>query len=246
MKTDAQYLSAAGLTSLLLTGLFVLAIVVSCGREPVSAKAVPGDNSAVPVPTETKPVTEVPPTDRPALLVEALPACSTAEEGWIVYLKPESQLEACEGGQWAVIDLKGKDGAQGQNGKDGAAGQAGAAGAQGPAAKPLAANIWADPVTGTYWFLGGASNSRDSTACTGDWRSPQPGELNIASSHGMYGAFASLIGSNAAFDCGWAAYADGTSSQAGVKPGTSNCWQGQPGGHPLPWATYCIKAPPLT
>ncbi len=208
----------------------IIALLSACGREPgkTADKPATADQAQTPAEKSTAPLGQNP--SQPALLVETLPTCTDSQEGWIVYLKPAQELEACEGGQWAVIDVKGKDGAKGADGKNGEVGTTGAAG---PAAKPLVANIWSDPITSAYWFLGG---SGDQTACTGDWRAPTAGEMGDASLHGIYAGLAAIIGSNATYDCAWSTGTGGLITGVNVKPGVTTCG----GSHSLPYGVFCI------
>lgn len=54
-----------------------------------------------------------------------LPKCESKSKGWLVYVQEASNFRACNGTEWAVVDIKGKDGKDGAAGKDGKDGVAG-------------------------------------------------------------------------------------------------------------------------
>lgn len=57
-----------------------------------------------------------------SMLVEnagALPACTAETEGRLAYVKSDSAFQACSGGVWSVIDIKGEKGDAGKDGQDG-------------------------------------------------------------------------------------------------------------------------------
>ncbi len=234
----------------------IVTLLTACGTAPKDGenKKSTDDHTSAPLKTPIG-QSEIPTTSRPAMLVEALPPCDASQEGWIVYLKPAAALEACEAGQWVIVDLRGKEGASGRDGapgadgkvgkdgadgKDGVAGTTGAAGPAGADGKPLAPNLWPDPITGSIWLLATTDNG-GSGICTGSYRLPSNTELRVAAAHGMYGAFSAEIGGNAGFDCGWS-FDNGSMYGAAIKPGVNNCGS-YSGGHALPWGIYCLKAP---
>lgn len=74
------------------------------------------------------------PTDSPesssrrALMVadaSQLPPCTAAEEGWIVYVKAESAIQACVSGAWEIAQVKGEKGEKGDAGEKGEKGDVG-------------------------------------------------------------------------------------------------------------------------
>lgn len=61
----------------------------------------------------------------------ALPVCSAANEGQLVYVKSLSQFQACSGGAWGVVTIAGAAGATGPSGAVGPSGAIGPAGKDG-------------------------------------------------------------------------------------------------------------------
>ncbi len=225
----------------------VFALLSGCGQ-PASDGGKPAP-AAHPVTSAGEPSPPLTPSGKPAMLVETLPACSPAEEGWIVYLVPAAELQACESGSWTTLLIKGDTGETGHSGRDGAdgaPGKAGAAGAQGIAGaagaagtdgKPISANVWADPVSDQLWLIGGTADTAP-TSCTNGWRLPTPAEIVTASSRGIFGALASSLATDAAYECGWTTDSSGGGE---VKPGYHHCFVSGYQPHPLPWGIYCLK-----
>ncbi len=181
------------------------------------------------------------------MLVETLPACSPAEEGWIVYLVPAAQLQACEAGSWTVVDLRGHDGATGvgKDGADGApgkAGEPGAPGVAGPAGKdgkPTPKNVWPDPVDGSSWLIGGTGDPVSATACSNGWSLPTTTEVAVASSHGLYSGVPAELAVDPAYECAWTTDANIVGGEA--KPGYHRCFTTGYQPHAKPWGIYCLK-----
>lgn len=78
---------------------------------------------------------------------------------------------------------------QGSVGPVGPAGSRGEIGPRGPAGadgKTITGNMWLDPVTNTYWLIGGTGTYADATkACGTTWKVPSYSELYTAYGRGL-------------------------------------------------------------
>jgi hypothetical protein len=113
--------------------------------------------------------------------VAALPACDASAEGWLVYVKAAASFQACIGGAWQAIEIKGEkgnDGADGKNGtdgKDGAAGEKGEQGAKGESGStviPKLGDVFTDPDTGDKWTLLSGMAAVNEATCPDGWFKP--------------------------------------------------------------------------
>ncbi len=99
-----------------------------------------------------------------------LPECDETNSGILIYVKDDANFQACENGEWGVIDIKGKDG---EDGKDG---------------EPTPSNVWIDPITKRKWLIGGVGDY-DPYVCgmtSEGWRLPEVFEIKAAKDHGIY------------------------------------------------------------
>lgn len=150
---------------------------------PIAVQATP----AVPVTEAAQtPVSEKAPT-KPVFTslavadASALPTCDSASEGFLAYVKADKTIQACEDGAWAVIDLRGPKGDQGEAGPAAIAAQA-------VQTDPVPSmDQWLDPVTKRLWTTGVSevAFSYAKTVCEGDWRLPTEAELTLAIARGM-------------------------------------------------------------
>jgi hypothetical protein len=105
-----------------------------------------------------------------------LPECSEAKEAMLAYVKSEDAFYSCESNVWVALDIKGKDGKDGANGVTTTV--------EVEATNKL--NHWEDPISGHYWYLGGAGTQSSAiSACVGDYRLPTQAEGVEAINHGI-------------------------------------------------------------
>lgn len=121
-----------------LSSLLVIATLSACGAEsksnPEATPDSPADTAAeAPEPSVKLPTTVTLPSEAPRAVSDApsaghalyladaskLPACDAAAEGRLVYLVASKEFQACAGGAWQVVDLRGPQGEAGKDGEDG-------------------------------------------------------------------------------------------------------------------------------
>lgn len=92
---------------------------------------------------------------------DELPACEEANNKQLVYVIDEEQFYTCSEGEWAEIDIQGKD------------------------AEQLDDNHFLDKVTGYVWQIGISTSWGLANGCSGDWKWPDEGVLKEAVLHGL-------------------------------------------------------------
>jgi hypothetical protein len=107
----------------------------------------------------------------------ALPACDTSKEGQLVYVASAENFRTCTRASWAVVSIKGKDGATGVAGKDGAAGSS-------VATTVLDETMWLDPITKKTWLFGGGV-VRAQANCPAGYNAPTFAQASEAQANGM-------------------------------------------------------------
>lgn len=149
--------------------------------------------------------------------VKELMPCNAQSSGFLAYVKGTSQFMACDGSNWAQVELKGKDGTSGTNGKDGT---------------PVASNIWFDAVSGKTWLIPSLSVAFDAGQCNGNgYRIPGGSELVLAIQRGLLAKSATKY---AWADSGADSYCMQATCQSGETAGMKNINQAT-AGH------YCVS-----
>ena len=128
-------------------------------------------------PTDPRPATDKLNSQSIALdSIDDLPRCTKTVKHQLAYIIDEKSFYTCDGETWQLIDdvpqavtvLKGKDGADGVNGQT------------------VSVNNWADPVTGTLWFIGSNVTYPNAQLACGDrMRLPTKDELLLAVQRGL-------------------------------------------------------------
>lgn len=124
-----------------------------------------------------------------------LKQCDEVNETQLAYIIAEEIFVICKAGEWAEIEIKGKDGAQGVAGAKGDKGDTGAQGERGE--KGLAGGIqaeWVSPRTGKIWrYAGLVTNANWRLACNAivtfdydmEYRIPTSAEVIMALGDGL-------------------------------------------------------------
>lgn len=165
----------------------VALVLSACGAQdqPAASDTQATDGSAVA--TQVTKETATAPSAMLVENVEKLPTCEV--NGTLIYVLADENFLVCDGEIWQHIDIAGKDGEAGKDGVDGKDGQ--------DAEEPMIAsqNMWHDPVTGKWWFMGAKNTSYlPEFACSGDWHVPTNEEAYLAGAHGMFSVLVSWTG----------------------------------------------------
>ncbi len=180
--------------------LLIALYVTGCGAadDQTAPVAQPAPATAAQSPVSVEYPTKPAFTSLAVADASGLPPCDGASEGFLAYVKADKTIQACSGGSWAQIDLRGSkgdpganglDGAQGASGKDGTDGKPGSDGKAGETATvtqetvALAANEWVELASGLVWTKSPANVSFDlaKLACDSPgWRLPTETELKRA------------------------------------------------------------------
>lgn len=154
-------------------------LITACGTAPENTK----DNGSVDSDSEIS--TE--PSKEYAIVVEdKMPVCNDTAVEALVYQKSSETFYRCDGRKWIDIDLKGDKGDKGDTGES-IKGDKGDTGASGEDGKPLASNLWLDPVTEITWLIASPSLTLPLAvaACASPYRMPTTAEAIAAVSHGI-------------------------------------------------------------
>lgn len=174
-----------------LKALLITTVFTSCGKDEGS-----GGQQAAEVGKPNVTGTNQPsaPTDAPYTLsldnASQLPKCTDANKAQLIYLRTEKEFRSCSGLIWEYVSIQGEKGAKGDKGDtgtNGATGSTGATGAAGKDGQTVNGNMWYDPASGKYYFVGGRYSNylAWSTVCSGNWRVPTQAEISDAFRRGM-------------------------------------------------------------
>lgn len=106
----------------------------------------------------------------------ALPTCDASRENQLVYISSTGEFKGCSSSVWAVLTVKGKDGAAGKDGTIGSNGK--------DAPALLDESMWLDPITKRTWLFGGGV-VRAQASCPSGYRAPSFAEASEAYANGM-------------------------------------------------------------
>lgn len=155
--------------------IIVAIILSSCG----SANDGSGDSFQV-AGSQVKPSPSTAPDQTHAMqtaelynLETDLPDCDASNKGALAYLIVREQFQACDGSQWAVVNIRGEKGDPGVDGK------------------PIPTTEWNDPVTGKLWMITGSISTSATFGACGEteWRDPTLQEMKTACAHGLFQRF---------------------------------------------------------
>lgn len=155
--------------------LITLMLITACGSAPKETK----DNGSVDDSIQKE--SAEPKREYAIVVDDKLPICDQDADQMLVYQRSTETFFTCDSREWLKISLKGKDGIDGKDGVSGTSGK------DGEDAKPLASNLWLDPITDITWLIASPSMTLPNAvaACASPYRMPTTAEAITAVSHGI-------------------------------------------------------------
>lgn len=123
-----------------------------------------------------------------------LSECNDQTKNWLVYVKDEEAFYTCDQGEWAQVEIKGRDGSNGKDGENGTNGKDG----KSTVVSDAFENYWVNPANQDLWlFVGQVVEARaygNAGGCPEGFSLPDTAELNEALQGGLLLAAQNVLG----------------------------------------------------